>query len=177
MKLFPLQVLLFIFLSITSTQIKADSAVPNAYNKEDIRFSYLKNWEITEDTIDKDSRLLFVEGGDAIFIVVMHKSQATTSLLDFAKHYSSEARTQTSIAKLSEGEFSNIEEKLKTSTIKSVKESFSISVIGVTIPHIRKYYKIQTGEKFVFLITQVAIEDLPQTKPGFDLILNTFILK
>lgn len=110
-------------------------------------------------------------------MVVMNASQNTMSLIDFAKNYSSETRDQTSIAKLSEGKFTHIKNKLKKSTIKGIKESFSISLFDVKVPHIRKYYKVQTGNNFVFIINQVAIEDLPQSKSGFDLILKTFALK
>ena len=163
---------------VLSCEKKADISSPKFYEKNKVSFSYPKNWRITEDVEETEMRYIFIETpGDAIFIIQIYSKEEALSLSEYAEWSSEEARKQTPLGMRPKGKFSEIEKKFQSKKLKGIREYMNIIVLSESVPHITDYYKVEYGDKAVFLICQVAVEDLKMVKPGFEIILKSFMLK
>jgi hypothetical protein len=156
----------------------ADISSPAIYKKRSIHFSYPKNWKITEDAEQKDTRYIFIESpGDAIFIIQIYPKQDAISLNEFAEWFSAQTEQENSIGNINKSSLSAVEKSLYSAKTKGIKEKFSIALLGMQVPHIREYYSIDSGNKIAFLVSQTATEDLNKVEVGFNLILGSFFLE
>ena len=55
----------------------------------------------------------------------------------------------------------------------SITEQFSISALGLEVPHIRFYKQKQFGDNVVYVICQVSNEDEDFVDVGFDQIISS----
>lgn len=166
-------VLLFV---LAGCEEEARISVPARYEKGDVRFSHPQNWRVTKDVEQKNVRYLFVESpGDAIFIAQIYPKKNAVSLDEFIERFSAAAREKTPIGNLSKSSFSPVVEPTSSPGKKGVKESFSIELLGQSVPHVREYYGIDAGDKVAYLIFQTASEESSKVEPGFHLILSSFL--
>ena len=164
-----------LLLGLVGCEKTADISSPVKYEKDNISFSYPKNWKVTEDVVQQEVRYLFVESpGDAMFVAQIYAKPDAVSLSEFVEWFSSHSKEEIPIGNISESSFSDIEE---TAFSPGIKESFSVSVLGGKVPHIREYYIRESSKKVAFLIAQAATEDLGKVEPGFNLILSSFIIE
>jgi len=168
-------ILTILLLGLVGCERAADITSPVKYEKDNISFSHPQNWKVTEDVAQQDVRYLFVESpGYAIFVVQIYAKHDAVSFSEFVEWFSSQSKEETPIGNISESSFSYIEE---TTFSPSIREGFSITVLGQKIPHIRKYYVKESSKKVTFLVAQVAVEDLGKVEPGFNLILRSFVVE
>ncbi len=55
-----------------------------------------------------------------------------------------------------------------------LKEEFTINVMGQSLPNLRIYRYIKSGQTACFLVAQMATEDKEKVLPGFEQILGSF---
>lgn len=157
---------------LTACEQYADIASPQVYDSSNIRFSYPDNWQVTEDASKQGFRYIFIESpGDAIFIIQIYDNDIAIGLGDFASNFSAAANDETAYVNVSDSIFEDIQ---KTGFPMAIRERFSLSLAGETVPHIRDYYIDEHGSHIVYFIGQVSTECLDMVAPGFDLILSSF---
>lgn len=61
--------------------------------------------------------------------------------------------------------------------MKGIKENFIITLLGEQTLFIREYYVMESNKKVAFLVAQTPTESLSKVEPGFDLILNSFVVE
>ena len=175
MKRFAAAVWASLCIGLAACEKAADISSPLVYDTDGVSFSYPGNWQVTEDTTEQGFRYVFVESpGDAIFIIQLYQNNFDLSLRQFAEDFSSGARNELTIIGISDSTFESIE---KAGFSAAIRERVSLNWAGESIPHIRDYYMREAGPLIVYVIAQVATEDLAMVEPGFDLILASFRVK
>jgi hypothetical protein len=175
MRLRTLTLLTITIVTLAGCERAADISSPEIYERQQIRFSYPGNWDVTEDATEDIVRYLFVETpGDAIFIAQIYKKEDAVTLNEYAKWFSEQSKQETPFGDIGGNSFSQTNKKMLSGTHAGIKETFAIKLFGETVPHVREYYSVETDTKVAFLISQTATEDLAKVEPGFDLIYSTF---
>ena len=171
MKLVSIVALCLSFCFLTGCgERKAQVNKPQAYDYQQLAFSYPGNWEVTEDETTEDLRYAFVETpGDAITILQIYEPDFSLSIQEYAENFSTSAREATPYGEVSEGIFTEL-------TSESLKETFIITVLGVEVPHERRIVRKAFSGGICFMVFQVAEEDLKKVQPGFQLIERTLSL-
>ena len=178
MRTLKLAISIILIFLLTGCEKAADVSSPLNYDKHDIRFSYPANWRVGEDVEQGNFRYIIVETpGDALFMVQVFSDQDPIPLDELAENFSARAKEATPIGDVSESTYSDIEKSIGSDTLEGIKEEFSITVLDEEVPHIREYYFLDADGKCVYLICQVATEDLPKVEPGFNLILGSFAVE
>ena len=172
-------ILSFFLIGIVGCEKIADISDPLKYEKENLNFLYPRNWKVSEDIQDKNGlRYLFVESsGSAILATQIYSKADASSLREFAEWYSSARNDEIAIGDIEKTSFSTVEKIVSNHKTKGLREEFAITLLGIDIPHTCEYYIVNSGNKVAFLVSQSATEDLKKVKPGFDLILKTFMVK
>lgn len=166
--------LVFLF-TLSGLLSAAEMSSPATYDKDNLSFSYPNDWKVTEDAEEDNVRYLFVENsGDSILIAQIYAKDEAVSLKEYAEWFSSQTQQEVSMGSFSESSYSDIELTAVTPARKGLLEEFSVSLLGMEVPHIRKYFTLESADKVAFLVVQSATEDLSGVEVGFDLILKTF---
>ena len=166
-----LSTLLLVGHLIGCSEPQADLSEPKTHRTNAYRFHYPKNWKITEESTSSPIHYLFVETpGDALVVIQSYPIDSADDLLTFAKDFSASATVETPIGKITQSPFSEI---TTDSGYQWVSEKFSIELLGESVPHDRLYGTRSIGSRQVYLVFQVASEDLAKAKPGFDLITDS----
>lgn len=149
----------------------ADTGNPTAYAKDGLHFQMPGNWRVTEDEEVGTVRYLFVEEpGDALVVVQLRLSTDVGDLLTVAKEFAKSAKESTPIGKISASKFGALG---TDGEYKTLRERFSISLVGESIPHTRDYRFRTFGDKTCILIAQVADEDRADVEAGFRQVMKT----
>lgn len=149
----------------------ADVGHPVAFAKGGLQFQMPGNWKVTDDETEDGVRLLFIEEpGDALLIVQLLPSEIAEDLPVYAKNFEQAAKENVAIGTLSESVFLK---RRPYGEYESLKETFSISLLGETLPHTRMYYRRTFGDTVCFLIAQVADEDRAKVFRGFKQVLGS----
>ena len=172
-------ILSFFLIGIVGCEKIADISDPLKYEKENLNFLYPRNWKVSEDIQDKNGlRYLFVESpASAILATQIYSKANASSLREFAEWYSSQRNDEIAIGDIEKTSFSTVEKIVSNHKTKGLREEFTITLLGIDTPHTCEYYIVNSGNKVAFLVSQSATEDLKKVKPGFDLILKTFMVK
>ncbi len=179
MKIFLLTICALLLFGLFSYEKSADTSSPIKYEKENVSFSYPQNWKVTEDVRQQDLRYIFIESpGDAIFIVQIYSKNDAVPFNEFVKWFSSQCNEEMPFGKMEENTYSKVEKTTLGKGMKGrIKENFSITLLGQKIPHLREYYTMDSNNEVAFLVSQTSTEDMSKTKPGFDLILSSFVIE
>jgi len=168
MRLLLLPLLICLFWVIGCGETEADISSPKTHTSGELTFNYPKNWKITQDSVMPGIQNLFVETpGDALVILQSYPRGVADDLATFAKSFSASASAEMPLGEVTHSRFRDI---LKDGGDERIIEDFEISVLGESIPHQRIFESQDVAERKVFLIFQVATEDLTKVEDGFDLI-------
>ena len=158
------------------------------YAKEGISFTHYSDWDVTEEEPAEDDpggRTINVEGpNEAIVMFIFMPPESGVTLEVFAA-----AMAKGRLEQLKEMKIGPIKaEQVGKTTSEPVTgriggrvqdgilQRFSIKVLGEVVPHEARIFTVENERASVFIMTQVATEDLRDTTPAFDLILNTVSL-
>jgi len=155
----------------------ADVASPAQYEQAHVRFLYPRNWKIAKDAQRNRFRYLVINSpGSAGFIILVYPSQRALSLSEFAERFSESAGRKSSL-KLSRSSISKIENSAFSPGRRGVRETLTAKYAGIPVSIVREYYKVDAGERVGFLVTIAPTRDLGKTRPGFNLILRSFVIE
>ncbi len=145
---------------------QADVSSPQSYSKQGLSFQYPGNWKVTDDENFDFFRYLFIESpGDAIVIIQIFGREDALGLKEFSADFADGAKEDYTLGSISESSFQMADDYLE--------EQFSITILNETVPHLRRYMRLEFGQKLCFVIFQVADEDLEKAAPGFQLIVSS----
>ena len=148
---------------------------PQTYQDGTMSFSVPANWKVTVQGKGGGCGYAFVEApGEGIVFIKGLPLKKDPGIEKYAHEFSRTANSWTPIGKITSKGFRSF---IDNPVGAGVKESFTITFLGVDVPHTRVYRK-QTGSHCVFyILTQVADEDAAAVEPGFRQILNSFSAK
>ncbi|MBU44597.1 MAG: hypothetical protein CMN76_15355 [Spirochaetaceae bacterium] len=159
---------------IAACEPAADVSNPKPYSRDGLSLLIPDNWKVTEDASENGYRYLFIESpGNALTILQFMPGGDSWPLAEFAAHFSAGAKDQTPVGEIVDGDFLEIEHDTGEQTLKGIRERFSIVLLGEEVPHVRDFFFVRSQGAEIFVINQIAVEDLEKVKPGFDLILGS----
>jgi len=140
---------------------------PKIYDKDGIHFKHPGNWKVTADSQRDGVRFLFLETpGQATVAIQIYLATEALEIEDFARQFSSNFQKEIPrYLTVGNSTFAGPED---VSGYTSITEQFSISALGLEVPHIRFYKQRQFGNNVVDVICQVSIEDEDFVAVGFD---------
>lgn len=161
-------------------------AQPQSYRRQGISFDYPSNWSVTEDVAkggDAEFRYLFVESpGSAIVIVQYYRLGMDVSVEDFSADFHRRALGETedlvrfgtlSPIAASSGRTRSVRAVVAGAPRDGIEQLFSVSAVGVHVPHKYHAFKVQVAPATAFVVVQAAVEDWNLVAPGFDLVLTS----
>ena len=144
------------------------------YENAHVRFSYPGNWKVTEDVGEGTLHFITINSpGNAFLIIQIYAQQDFIPLQQFAEQFSEFVQREDTSSMMSDSSFSDFEEGGRY----GVQENFLSKALWFQLPHIRRYYSVTDNDKTAYLISQAATADLSRVEAGFDLILNSLLLK
>jgi hypothetical protein len=147
---------------------EADLGSAKIYQRHGIFFSYPGNWKISEESNEIGIRYVFVETpGNAIAIIQLFPLEVAQTLNQYSRDYASAAAEATAIGKISVSKFQDLGMK---NGYARIKETFSITLLGEEVPHVRTHWSKDVAGSRGFIICQAATEDLPKVEAGFGLL-------
>ena len=158
------------------------------YAKDGISFNHYSTWSVTEDQPIDDSpgsRSITVDGpNEAIVMFICMSPNDEATVEDFAAGVASgrlEELENTSIGSILPAEITDTKSEPITGRVsgrvqKGVLQRFSIKMLGQLIPHEAKIFAVENDHMKVFIMAQVNTEDLRDTTPAFELILDSLSL-
>jgi hypothetical protein len=150
---------------------------PSRYHRENIVFFYPRNWKVTEDVARRDFRYLFIESPDgAIVIIHIYLKDRALDLRDFVDEFAGKTEREIPLGKVDNNYISTVVRKTTSGSKTGIRERFALMIKGMQIPYVREYVRMEVKNKAIFLISQVAAENMDSAGPGFDLILKSFTL-
>ena len=112
--------------------------------------------------------------GSAVVFVQKYPVLHARNLAAYAEYFSKNLKDHVPVGEISPFTTSPIR---KMGDFQYLKMDYSITILGETVPHECTMYRKSVGPAVLFLITQVASEDLDNAKPGFDLVRKTLKYK
>lgn len=155
----------------------ADLDKPKTYQQDGVSFVYPGNWKVTEDTTIENARFIFLESTAEAIIKV--------EIYPFDESYELEEFVELDIESLNEEypkmfNISNSHAVSPTVTslanvdLEGFKYEFTISLLGVDVPHVSSYYQFNSETQAAYISQQVSVEDLGKVVGGFHLVLESF---
>ena len=159
-------------LSLGCGEPGAQVGKPKLYSKDGVTFSYPGNWKVAEDSHQPGFRYIIVETpGDAILGIHIYPEALAMGLKEYAQWYADDTSKALPIGRITTSAFAPTR---MSGEFEMIKEEFSISLLGETIPHTRHFRRKQTGSEVCYLTSQAASGDYLKASPGFDQIVNSF---
>ncbi len=145
---------------------------PQVYRDGNLSFSLPAQWKVTTRGQLGSCPHAFVEAPGEAVVSIRGVPKATDPGLErYARDFSRKAAASTPGGKLSDTRFQKFQDSRYGT---GLKESFSVTFMGVKIPHTRTYRRMAAGDCTYYLITQVAKENASKTEPGFRELLASF---
>ena len=147
---------------------QADLSKPKTHQSGSVTFKYPKNWKVTDDTVTPDVHYIILEtAGDAVVIFQSYPVDDAQALTDYAKAFAKKTVAELPIGEASKSTFKDLPE---AHGYEWKGETYSLNLIGETVPFRRRYGTKTIGDKQVFLILQAATEDFSAVEKGFELV-------
>ena len=156
------------------------------YSKDDVKFTHLSNWQITEDSTTTESnmtaRIITVEGPhDAVLTASKFPPSFPLTLEEYIKIVSEEmkkgAKDLTAgidVLSLSAGKTMPSEARIAGSPQHGLAREFNIEALGTAVLHRAEYYAIDGDKEKWFIMMQSSKEDWESVKDGFQTMLDSF---
>ncbi|MBT3470089.1 MAG: hypothetical protein HOK49_11670 [Opitutae bacterium] len=148
---------------------EAQVDMPKSYSSNGLEFKYPGNWTVQ----DLGNHFATVESPGNAIVSIFGNMEPSQSLSSFAEEYQEDMKGGMP-------GFISVKEKANedgtpatTGEHASLSRDFTISVMGNPLLHKRRFHRLQKEDEVLFVVTQVAMEDLSTVKPGFDLILDS----
>ncbi|QQS42887.1 MAG: hypothetical protein IPM63_08120 [Acidobacteriota bacterium] len=170
--------ILFSLIVFSACEKPAETENPSVYRKDGITFTHPGNWRVTEDVEEDGYRYLILETpGDALFMVQVYDEDEAYDLDSFVESYSDQVKTEAPFGTAEASSRSPIERLIDGELRTGIYERFSLRLVGIRVPQIVEYYRIESGGRVFFLISFVSDEDLEMVSPGFDQIFGSFAIE
>lgn len=148
---------------------------PQTFKDASMSFSVPADWKVTMHGDGVGCGNAFVEApGEAVVFIKGLPIKKDPGIQKYARGFSRTASSWTPFGKISSQGFHSFTDKQFGT---GMKEPFTVTLLGVEVPHTRVYRK-RTGSHCVFyILTQVSDEDAASVESGFQQILNSFSAK
>lgn len=160
--IFRISLVICSLLILVACEQKADVSEIQTYQKDGMKFDYPLNWDVASDEYIGDVRSVFIETpGSAIFMVQLYPAKSADPLKVYADYFLKDLNVE------------KLEHSKRTSKSGYIGY-FTVSFLGVEVPHQIEFYSNKKSDNVSYLIAQVAIEDFSKVEVGFSLIYDSY---
>lgn len=166
--------LLFVAM-LAGCETPLDVSKTEEYSNNGISFTLPAAWDVTEDEDFEGFRYLSIEGSDtAALIANSYPIEASPTLNDYVHDMVEASVSDLTLGSRDKGTVSEITTTIGTQAFKGVQNTFTISMFGVDVPFTAKFYRRESASRVVYIMSQVATEDLDEVEKGFELVIASF---
>ncbi|MES0488728.1 MAG: hypothetical protein ABUK01_01970 [Leptospirales bacterium] len=167
---------LFILLSTArcagKNALVTNTGTPGIYNKAGVYFEYPATWNVTEDYMASDARVIYIETpGSAILFIYILSEKNSSRLTQFARKFAISIRSSDSDSLIGESTFGSPE---KQDPYEVLTERFLVTFLKKRIAYQRVYRRRVFHEYACTLIAQYALENRYNLEKKFNVISSTF---
>lgn len=173
-------VLLALFLSgalANGCRRSTANSQPKGFESPALHFSYPGNWKIANKTAEPENEQITLEGPDNLLIIItVFRHKTGVSLKEFAKTVSDE-RTKNveetftvggvQLTKQKRSDFEPLTIDTARRKFKGLQEKFTLTLLGIDVPHLSAYMREQQGEVEVVYIIHGPEKDWPKVSKAF----------
>jgi hypothetical protein len=147
----------------------SDPVAPKHYSEGGLNFDYPGNWSVTRDTVAEGVHHLTINSpGNAVISIYLFPDEVAPRIEEFAHTLSSSITDDDlMMGSLGESTFGPVE---LVGAYESLSEKFSVTAMNEFITHTRNYRRKALGDRIGLTMDQVADEDRPKVKGGFEMI-------
>lgn len=150
---------------------------PKGFESPALHFSYPGNWKIANKTAEPENEQITLEGPDNLLIIITaFRHKTGVSLKEFAETVSDE-RTKNveetftvggvQLTKQKRNEFEPLTIDTTRRKFRGLQEKFTLTLLGVDVPHLSAYMREQQGEVEVVYIIHGPEKDWPKVSKAF----------
>lgn len=145
---------------------------PQTFDDTSMSFSVPAGWKVTMHGKGGGCGYAFIEApGEAVAYIKGLPIKKDPGIQKYAKEFSRTANSWTPVGKITGNGFRPF---VDSRFGDGMKEAFTITFMGVDVPHTRVYRKKAGPHCVFYILTQVSDEDAASVEPGFRQILNSF---
>ncbi len=159
------------------------------YEKYGVSFTHLSDWKVTGEAVGDASagvNTISVEGPHAAMVSIMIvPSSSEITLEEYAGGMERERegaiKQVLSVGGMSPAKVTSTKSQDASAQVggahsKGIVQTFSIKLLGETVPHKATFFMVSDQDRKAFIQTQAATEDLTSVTPGFNATLASFRL-
>ncbi len=161
----------------TGCRRSAANSQPKGFESPALHFSYPGNWKIANKTAAAESEQITLEGPDNLLIIITaFRHKTGVPLKEFAETVSDE-RTKNveetftvggvQLTKQKRNDFEPLTIDTARRKFKGLQEKFTLTLLGIDVPHISAYLREQQGEVEVVYIVHGPEKDWPKVSKAF----------
>mgnify|MGYP000426264221 FL=1 len=155
----------------------AGNSQPKGFESPALHFSYPGNWKIASKTAEAESEQITLEGPDNLLIIITaFRHKTGVSLKEFAETVSDE-RTKNveetftvggvQLTKQKRNDFEPLTIETARRKFRGLQEKFTLTLLGIDVPHLSAYMREQQGEVEVVYIIHGPEKDWPRVSKTF----------
>lgn len=175
----------FILLSAILACGKFEKVTKQEYRKDNLAFTHLSNWKITEDTASStdgiETRYISIEGADdAILLLTRFPAEVPTTLEEYVgeiqKASNDEAKKMTGgydVVTFGDAKMSPATAQIAGAARTGLLREFDIKAIGIPVPHRAEHFLIENGAEKWFVVAQASKENWNGVREGFQTIYDS----
>ncbi len=138
----------------------------NSFDRNGIRFEYPGNWTVMEDEQTDVGRYIMVRTtGDGLTMFQYFRTPQFGSLQDFASFMTKLYSEEFAPGAIQDLTYKEIDDGLR--------ETHNLSQGGQTLGVVRDFFRIWSGNRWIYLTHHIPRKDFQKANPGFELIRKT----
>lgn len=172
-----LGLLLLMIVCAFNCRRSAGSSQPKGFESPALHFSYPGNWQIANKTAEPENEQITLEGpGNLLIIITAFRHKTGVSLKEFAETVSDE-RTKNveetftvggvQLTKQKRSDFEPLTIDTARRKFKGLQEKFTLTLLGIDVPHLSAYMREQQGEVEVVYIIHGPEKEWPKVTKAF----------
>ncbi len=149
--------------------------VEKVYEKNGVKFSYPKDWQIVEDKIS-ENRVTLITVADAPYCLVSIKvfsSEIPVDLRREAKYFDKKLQAKTPVEKPFEDRVSSINKNFQSQKHEGIRLKSSFSTSDVTIPDTTDFFVVEGQKSKALIIINAKDADWKVSDKEFQFILDS----
>lgn len=155
----------------------ATNSQPKGFESPALHFSYPGNWKVANKTAEPENEQITLEGPDNLLIIITaFRHKTGVSLKEFAETVSDE-RTKNveetftvggvQLTKQKRNDFEPLTIDTPRRKFKGLQEKFTLTLLGIDVPHLSAYMRETQGEVEVVYIIHGPEKSWPKVSKAF----------
>ena len=157
-----------------------DLEQPQRVSTERVSFSHPGNWQLELEESDVDGVAMSIHTmtspNNAVVVVCVYDVAMALDVSSITDRFLENAAMELGPIDLTETERVQSLRQLSGTDVTGLKVGFTVSVLGVDVPHTQYGYTFETSARSAWIIVQVPDDERTLEQPGIDLVLDSLVV-